>query len=46
MTLPPNGNLVVANSKGGNKLVELTPAGTVLATKVVDSKQTPAVFGL
>ncbi len=25
--LLPNGNLVVANTKGGNKLVELTPAG-------------------
>jgi hypothetical protein len=46
MTLLPNGNLIVANSKGGNKLVELTPTGTVLATKVVDSKKTPAVFGL
>ena len=46
MTLLPNGNLIVANSKGGNKLVELTPAGSVLATKVVDSKQPAAVFGL
>ena len=25
--LLPNGNLIVANTKGGNKLVELTPAG-------------------
>jgi len=46
MTLLPNGNLIVANSQGGNKLIELTPTGTVLATKVVDSKKTPAVFGL
>ncbi|HXO17595.1 MAG TPA: hypothetical protein VN909_05445 [Candidatus Dormibacteraeota bacterium] len=46
MTVLPNGNLIVANSKGGNKLIELTPTGTVLATKVVDSKKTPGVFGL
>ncbi len=44
--LLPNGNLIVANTKGGNMLVELTPAGKVLATKVVDSKKTAGVFGL
>jgi len=45
-TLLPNGNLIVANTKGGNTLVELTPAGKVLATKVVDQSKTAAVFGL
>jgi hypothetical protein len=46
-TLLPNGNLIVANSQGtANTLVELTPAGTVLATKVVDSSATQGVFGL
>lgn len=46
MTLLPNGNLIVANTKGGNTLVELTPTGQVLATKVVDKGKTPAIFGL
>jgi ribosomal protein S11 len=45
-TLLPNGNLVVANTAGGNTLVELTPAGKVLATKVVDKSSTPGVFAL
>ena len=45
-TLLPNGNLVVANTKGGNTLVELTPAGQVLATKVVDKSKTAGIFGL
>ena len=31
--LLPNGNLIVANTKGGNTLVELTPTGHVLDTK-------------
>ncbi|MGC1381156.1 MAG: hypothetical protein WA814_09080 [Candidatus Baltobacteraceae bacterium] len=44
--LLPNGNLVVANTKGGNTLVELTPKGQVLATKTVDSNKTAGVFGL
>ncbi len=44
--LLPNGNLVVANTKGGNKLVELTPAGKVLATKSIDTSATAHVFGL
>jgi hypothetical protein len=44
----PNGNLVVANSAGSspNTLVELTPAGDVLDTKVVDTGKTAGVFGL
>jgi hypothetical protein len=44
--LLPNGNLIVANTKGGNKLVELTPTGKVLATKIVDTSTTARVFGL
>ena len=44
--LLPNGNLIVANTKGGNKLVELTPAGKVLATKTIDTSTTGHVFGL
>lgn len=45
--LLPNGNLVVANTQGtANTLVELTPQGQVLATKVVDSSSTQGVFGL
>lgn len=44
----PNGNLVVANSAGSspNTLVELTPAGDVLDTKVVDTGKTAGIFGL
>jgi hypothetical protein len=45
-TLLPNGNLVVANTSGGNTLVELTPAGQILDTKVVDTNKTAGVFGL
>jgi hypothetical protein len=45
-TLLPNGNLVVANTKGGNTLVEMTPAGKVLGTKVVDQSKTAGVYGL
>jgi hypothetical protein len=45
--LLPNGNLIVANTKGtANTLVELTPAGKVLDTKVVDTSSTQGVFGL
>jgi hypothetical protein len=44
--LLPNGNLIVANTKGGNKLVELTPAGKILATKTLDTSTTAHVFGL
>jgi len=46
MTLLPNGNLIVANTAGGNTLVELTPTGQVLDTKVVDSSKTAGIFGL
>ncbi len=45
--LLPNGNLIVANTLGtANMLVELTPAGQVLDTKVVDTSGTQGVFGL
>jgi hypothetical protein len=45
--LLPNGNLVVANTEGtANMLVELTPSGRVLDTKVVDHKSKQGVFGL
>jgi hypothetical protein len=44
--LLPNGNLIVANTKGGNKLVELTPEGKVLATKTIDKSKIADVFGL
>ena len=46
MTLLPNGNLIVANTQGGNTLVELTPTGKVLDTKVVDKSKTAGIFGL
>jgi hypothetical protein len=42
----PNGNLIVANTAGGNTLVELTPSGQVLDTKVVDTSKTQGIFGL
>jgi hypothetical protein len=44
--LLPNGNLIVANTEGGNKLVELTPTGQVLDTKSLDTNPTADVFGL
>jgi hypothetical protein len=44
--LLPNGNLIVANTQGGNKLVELTPSGTVLDTKTIDKSKTAHIFGL
>ena len=44
--LLPNGNLIVANTKGGNKLVELTPTGKILATKTIDTSKTGHIFGL
>jgi hypothetical protein len=46
MTLLPNGNLIVANSAGGNTLVEITPTGKVLDTKVVDTSPTQGIFGV
>lgn len=42
----PNGNLIVANTKGGNKLVELTTAGKILATKTLDKSSVAHIFGL
>jgi hypothetical protein len=42
----PNGNLIVANTKGGNTLVELTPAGKILDTKMIDTNKTADIFGL
>jgi hypothetical protein len=45
MAILPNGNLVVANT-GNNTLVEMTPTGKVLDTKVVDTSKTPGIFGL
>jgi hypothetical protein len=44
-TLLPNGNLIVANT-GNNTLVEMTPKGQVLDTKVVDKSKKPGIFGL
>ena len=44
--LLPNGNLIVANTQGGNTLVELTPAGKILATKTIDTSSTAHIFGL
>ncbi|MGA8575929.1 MAG: hypothetical protein WB609_09675 [Candidatus Cybelea sp.] len=48
MTRLPNGNLIVANSGGSSPdtLVELTKAGKVLATKVVDTSKTAGIFGI
>jgi hypothetical protein len=47
MTIEPNGNLIVANTKGGgSKLIEMTPSGKVLDSKVIDSSEGPGVFGL
>lgn len=44
--LLPNGNLIVANTKGGNTLVELTPTGKILDTKTIDTSPTAHIFGL
>ena len=41
----PNGNLIVANT-GNNTLVEMTPKGKVLDTKVVDTSKTSGIFGV
>jgi hypothetical protein len=45
MAILPNGNLIVANT-GNNTLVEMTPKGQVLDTKVVDKSKTAGIFGL
>lgn len=44
--LLPNGNLIVANTKGGNELIELTPSGKILDTKTVNTSSTAEIFGL
>jgi hypothetical protein len=45
--LLPNGNLIVANTQGvANTLVELTPTGKVLDTKVIDQSSTQGIYGL
>jgi hypothetical protein len=44
--LLPNGNLIVANTKGGNTLVEMTPTGKILDTKKIDNNSTADIFGL
>ena len=44
--LLPNGNLIVANTQGGNTLVELTPTGKILDTKTIDTSTTADIFGL
>jgi hypothetical protein len=47
MTILPNGNLIVANSKGGNTLIEIdVSTGKVLATKVVDKSKKQGIFAL
>ena len=37
---------VVANTHGGNTLVELTPTGQILDTRVVDKRNTAGIYGL
>jgi hypothetical protein len=44
-TLLPNGNLIVANTIG-NKLVEISAAGKLLATKTIDFSPVAHLFGL
>ena len=48
MTILPNGNLIVANTGGSspNTLVEMTPTGQILDTKVIDKSTTPGIFAL
>jgi len=48
MTILPNGNLIVANTGGNspNTLVEMTPTGQILDTKVVDKSKTPGIFAV
>jgi hypothetical protein len=45
LTLAPGGDLIAANGGDGN-LVEVTPSGTQVATKTVDSTGAGALFGL
>jgi hypothetical protein len=44
--LLPNGNLIVANTVGGNKLVEISAAGKLLATKFIDKSSVAHVFAM
>jgi hypothetical protein len=46
LAILPNGNLVAANTQGGNKLVEISAAGKLLATKSVDKSSVAHIFGL
>jgi hypothetical protein len=46
LALLPNGNLIAANGKGGNTLVEISAAGKVLATKKLNGDKTAEVYGL
>ena len=46
LALLPNGNLVAANTQGGNRLVEISASGKLLATKSVDKSSIAHVFGL
>lgn len=46
LALLPNGNLVVANGKGGNVLVEISAAGKVLATKKLNNDRIADVYAL
>ena len=47
MAMLPNGNLIVANGKGGNTLVEIdVSTGKVLSTKVIDKNKKQAIFAL
>lgn len=46
MTALPNGNFILANTAGGNTLVEIDASGKVLDTKVVDKSKTAGIFGL
>ncbi|MBV9719625.1 MAG: hypothetical protein JOZ77_09905 [Candidatus Eremiobacteraeota bacterium] len=46
LALLPNGNLIAANTAGGNTLVEISSAGKVLDTKVVDTSSTAGIFGI
>jgi len=47
MTVLPNGNLIVANTAGGNTLVEINVStGKVLATKVIDKSKSQGIFAL
>jgi hypothetical protein len=46
LALLPNGNLVVANGKGGNTLVEISASGKLLATKKLNKDKTQEIYGL